>query len=191
MSQAKQGNDAESKWNLRSPWVSVVAVAVLAGMMLPLLMPTSPTPPSSASPVPLTSVKKAESKESSKREYAPPPMPEAPNLREMVGRLVYGTILVLGLCVGAMWIMRRWMQPTLATENGQRKLQLAESLHLGNRCFLHLVQLGEQQILVGVDPAGIKSVSTIARAFDEVLAEQPVVEPPILPAAAPSSRLAA
>jgi flagellar biogenesis protein FliO len=108
-------------------------------------------------------------KDKSPLEYQPPPMPEPPNFQGMMVRLGVGTIIVLGMCVGTLWGMRRWMAPAHAAFNADRTMRLIETLSLGNRCCLHLVLLGNREVLIGVDSGGIKSILPVAKPFDEVL----------------------
>src|SRR2546425_344205 len=82
---------------------------------------------------------------------APPSLPDAPSLQGMILRLGIGTAIVLALCVATLAGIRRWMYPAAANGSTPREMRLTETLQLGNRCALHLVHLGKQPILVGVD----------------------------------------
>jgi len=50
-------------------------------------------------------------------------------------------------------------------------MAVVETLPLGNRCLVHLVRVGSQQVLVGVDGGGLKSVVALPAAFDETLVD--------------------
>ena len=50
-------------------------------------------------------------------------------------------------------------------------MTLVETLPLGNRCLVHLVRVGKQQVLVGLDGGGLKSLVALPEAFDETLTE--------------------
>jgi hypothetical protein len=85
-------------------------------------------------------------------------------------------VVVLGLSVVTLWYGRRWLQaPNLAAAS--RELRLIETLHLGNRCCLHLVQLASRQVLVGADAGGIRSVVPMNDGFEPYLQEA-TQEPP-------------
>jgi flagellar protein FliO/FliZ len=89
----------------------------------------------------------------------------------MLTRLAIGTITVLGLSVVTLWAGRRWLrgQPPNATAAGQ--LRLVDSIALGSRCSLYLVQAGQRQVLAGVDGAGLKSLVTLTEPFEAALAD--------------------
>jgi flagellar biogenesis protein FliO len=158
---------AASKAGFWAPWVTmgVVAIAaVAAGLLVPQLLP--------GNKVLETSQPRAEAKNKTKSDYVAPALPERPNPQGMLARLAWGTILVLGLSVASIWGMRRWTQMHALAGSGQRTLRLVETLALGNRCCLHLVHLGQREVLVGVDGAGIKTIVPLTKAFDDVLGEE-------------------
>ena len=160
-------------------WVGIAAVAVILGLLLPQLMPgQAPAEPAEM---------KTESK--GKLEYTAPPLPEAPSLQGMFVRLGAGTAIVLGLCVATVFGIRRWLYPTTANGSMPRELRLMETLHLGNRCSLHLVHLNKQPVLVGVDGAGIKTIVPLPTAFEDVLTQAET--PPSAAEPIPALKLAA
>jgi flagellar biogenesis protein FliO len=134
-------------------WLTMAAVsilAVMAGIYLPQLtsgdMVIEKTRPTT------------ETKNKTKTDYVGPAVPEMPNPQGMLSRLAAGTILVLGLAVASIWIMRRWLVTGQPVGSGNKTMRLMESLPLGNRCSIHLVHLGNREVLVGVDGAGIKTI---------------------------------
>lgn len=142
--------------------LSLVGVfAIIAGVLLPQLMsgePVLPPPaPSAASSDSLV--------------YTPPTFPEAPDPRSMLLRLFLGTAFVLVLSVVVIFLSRRWLRQVGAPSAATGRLAIVETLPLGNRCALHLVRVGRQQVLVGVDAAGLKSLVALPELFDEALAE--------------------
>ncbi len=141
----------------------VAVVAVLAGLLLPQLMPGETV---------VEAAKKAETALDTKAEYKPPTRPNMPSAQGMLARLAWGTALVLALAAASLYGMRRYLrahEPALA---GARELRLMETLPLGNRCALHLVHLGKREVLVGVDGTGIKTIVPLAKEFEEVLEER-------------------
>lgn len=142
------------------------AAATLCGLVLPqgiriLQEPTAAVP--SPQPAP------AETKDT--LEYEPPALPEMPPLEPMFLRLALGTIFVLILCIVTLWAGRRWVRPLAAPVEESRKLRVVESLALGGRCSVFLLQAEEAKILVGVDHAGIKALLPLPQSFDRALAE--------------------
>ena len=175
MSQMMLEPDKGTKFVGWTPWVVIALVATVAGLLLPQLMP--------GDNVLSTLHAKTDAKDETKAKYTAPVLPEAPNFQAMLARLGGGTIVVLGLCVVTLWVIRRWVNPQPQAGVGPRALELKETLSLGNRCSLHLVQLGKREVLVGVDAAGIKVIVPLPHAFDDVLAqtEMPGAEETIPP----------
>lgn len=160
---SKALTDVPSKAGTWMSWGLIAAAAVLAGVLLPQMM--------NAEMAAETPRAKAEAKDKGSLEYAAPALPEAPSASAMLARLGVGTVLVLGLCVATIFGMKRWMQPQFAGSTAPREMKLVETLSLGNRCLVHLVHLGKQPVLVGVDASGVKMIVPVAGDFENVLAE--------------------
>lgn len=107
---------------------------------------------------------------------APPPAPEPappddwPAPRDMLIRLGGGTGLVLLLGVAILLVCRRWFRPGPPDGTaGERQFELIETLHLGNRCCVHLVRAGRQHLLTGADATGLKAVAALVDPEEELL----------------------
>jgi flagellar biogenesis protein FliO len=150
---------AGRKW---LPLALVGGLAVVAGVVLPQMLGGVALP---ESPPAAT----AEQKDS--LEYAEPKWPEPPDSRAMLTRLCVGTVVVLVLCVAMLVVCRRWLRQVPGQGAANTRLALVETLPLGNRCLVHLVRVGKQQVLVGVDGGGLKSLVALPDAFDDALAE--------------------
>lgn len=97
--------------------------------------------------------------------------PEGPDMGGILLRLTLGTVFVLLLCVGTLWFGRRWLVGQgMKTESGKR-LQLKETVRLGNRCFIHLLEVENCRVLAGTDSSGLKSLITMPDSFDKVLSD--------------------
>jgi flagellar biogenesis protein FliO len=103
--------------------------------------------------------------------YTPPTWPDAPDTAAMLRRLVLGTATVLGLCVCTLWIGRRWLRGAPRGATSGSRLRLVETVVLGNRCSVHLLQTGDHQVLVGIDGTGLKSLVPLPASFENTLAE--------------------
>ena len=103
--------------------------------------------------------------------YRPPSWPEPPDAGAMLRRLGLGTAAVLVLCAGTLWIGKRWLRGTPVKGAGGGQLHLVETVALGNRCAVHLLRAGHQQVLVGVDGSGLKTVVALPPIFDTSLSE--------------------
>jgi flagellar biogenesis protein FliO len=87
-------------------------------------------------------------------------------------RLVVGTVVALGLCAGSLWFGRRWLRGNIVTGESGGQLKVLETVSLGNRSFVHLVQAGKGQVLAGTDSAGLKALIAVPSPFEDVLADQ-------------------
>lgn len=105
-------------------------------------------------------------------EYSPPAWPEPPNTGAMFLRLVVGTVVALGLCAGSLWFGRRWLRGNIVTGESGGQLKVLETVSLGNRSFVHLVQAGKGQVLAGTDSAGLKALIAVPSPFEDVLADE-------------------
>ena len=105
--------------------------------------------------------------------YAPKPMTEPPGFGAIFTRLLFGTVVSLVLCVATIWFGRRWLERGSSGMNpGQKQLVLIESLSLGRRCSVALLEVGDRQVLVGSDQGGVQSMLILPVAFEEVMTEQ-------------------
>ena len=104
-------------------------------------------------------------------DYQPPAWPEAPDSKAMISRLVTGTISVLGLCVATMLVGKRWLRGGPIKNTGGERLHVLESVSLGNRCTVVLVDVGGQRFLAGTDASGLKSLVSVPPSFDHALSE--------------------
>lgn len=100
-----------------------------------------------------------------------PNWPEPPDTSGMLIRLVVGTVITIGLCVGTMYFGRRWLTK-LAPRGEARQLQVEECLSLGHRASLYLVKVGDTRLIAGTDVAGLKSLIVLPPAFQEVFDKQ-------------------
>jgi flagellar biogenesis protein FliO len=73
------------------------------------------------------------------------------------------------LCVATLWIAKRWLRGALPGNNGKGQLRTIESLALTYGCSLHLVQVGKQQVLAGVDRTGFKALLALTEPFEASL----------------------
>ncbi len=85
-------------------------------------------------------------------------MNEFPQASQL-GNLLLSLILVVGLIVVCIWVIKRLSSINHA--NGQQLSTIA-SLSLGARERLVLVQVGEQQVLIGVAPGRVSRIQTFA-----------------------------
>ena len=83
-------------------------------------------------------------------------------------QLVLGLVLVIGLIFVLAWLMRRVQR--IGPGNGQ-VIELVGSRALGPRDRLVLVQVGEEQILLGITPGRITPLHVLKTPVDAVKTE--------------------
>lgn len=69
-----------------------------------------------------------------------------------------GLVLVLGLIAGAAWLVRRFGQFQVGASG---HLKILGGLHLSTREKLVLVQVGEEQLLLGVSPGSVRTLHVL------------------------------
>lgn len=79
---------------------------------------------------------------------------ESSQLSAQLLQLVMGLLLVIGLIFLLAWIVRR-VQQSLPVKGSQRAISLLATQALGPRDRLLLVQVGKEQILLGLTPGTI------------------------------------
>lgn len=102
--------------------------------------------------------------------YTSTALTEGPaDLTAMYVRMGLSTVLVLGLCVGSLWIGKRWLGlgGLPAKPAGAGQLRVTEALALGRNCYVYLLDVGGQAILAGVDGTGLKTLIPLSSAVAE------------------------
>lgn len=70
-------------------------------------------------------------------------------------KMVAGIIVISSICIG----IARWMNRRQKTDNSTvSEQQILASVALDSRCMVHLVQLGQRRMLIGMDLGGVKSM---------------------------------
>jgi flagellar biogenesis protein FliO len=170
-----QGGAAGSPGAGRKRWLLSAVIgltAVIAGIVLPQAF--------MGNDAGLAGAAKGAPAAADSLEYNPPPLPGAPGAGAMLARLMVGTLVVLGLCVGTLWFGKRWVK-TEPPRGANSRLAVVESLALGNRCSVILVRAGPRQVLAGVDGTGLKALVALPDLFEDAL-EQAQTEEPTLAA---------
>jgi hypothetical protein len=97
----------------------------------------------------------------------------------MFARLGLGTLLVLGLCAGTLWIGKRWLGGAAASAApAAAQVRLVETLSLGNRCVVHLLNIGTRPVLVGADAGGVKTIVPLPESFAQTFLAAQADMPP-------------
>ena len=107
------------------------------------------------------------------------------DFQQMLQKIATSTCLVLFLGIGFIFVAKRWVagtggvkrvpasQSNAANKNTsrsqQRRIQLVANLRLSGKSNLHLVEVGEQRVLIASDLNGIKSVVALNNTFSASL----------------------
>jgi len=97
----------------------------------------------------------------------------------MLLRLTLGTVFVLVLCVGSLYLSKPWLLKLQGNVAVNQAMQIEGSVTLGNRAMLYLVKIGDTQLVAGTDATGLKSLIALPASFKEVLDEQVQTEEPV------------
>ncbi|GAB5441098.1 MAG: hypothetical protein Fues2KO_14470 [Fuerstiella sp.] len=97
---------------------------------------------------------------------------------ELIVRFITGTAIVLALCVAVIFGIRKWQQKhgMLPTAGGPSPSRVLETVVIGNRQTISLVQLQGLQAVVGCDATGIKSIVLAPPRFEDALPTDEAVE---------------
>jgi len=83
--------------------------------------------------------------------------------REMFFKLMISVLLVGGLGAAAIYTSRKLL-PRITNLQG-KKIRIIETVHLGPRKAIHLVEIGNQRILVGSTNENIRKLADVTDAF--------------------------
>ncbi|MBD1553945.1 flagellar biosynthetic protein FliO [Pseudomonas typographi] len=74
---------------------------------------------------------------------------------------VIGLLVVLGVIVGLAWVLKRMQQAS--PRGGRQVIELVGARALGPRDRLLLVQVGDEQVLLGISPGRITPLHVMAK----------------------------
>lgn len=100
----------------------------------------------------------------------PPSLAPALNTRDLLVKLLAGVALSISLCIGIMMVGSRVSQH----QQGKRAsthLKVIDSLLVGQRAWLELVQVKDQMVVISRDATGIQNVVALPVVFGEKLEE--------------------
>ena len=103
--------------------------------------------------------------------YTPPVPPAPPDVGTLVVKLFVLTALMVGLCVGVVWAVRRSGRVRAARVGDAGRLRHEGSLVLDRRCAVHLIQADGQTVAVTTDATGLRSLVVLSDPFDAALDE--------------------
>lgn len=103
-------------------------------------------------------------------EWAGSEPPAALDLGDLLGRLGIATGIVLAIAVVSVLAIRKWMGPAVGLRpTSTQRLRHVESLALPMRASIQLVELDGKPILIGMNAAGLQTITPVERSFAESL----------------------
>jgi hypothetical protein len=102
--------------------------------------------------------------------YSPPALPTSPGAGSLLLRLAALTLLSLTACAVVAWLARSGRWRARPPAGGPARLVSVAGLALDRRCSLHLLNVGGRRVVVGLDPAGLKSMLLLPESFADHLA---------------------
>lgn len=98
---------------------------------------------------------------------------ESSQVSSQLLQLVFGLLLVIGLIFLLAWVVRR-VQQSLPVKGSQQAISLLASQALGPRDRLLLVQVGKEQILLGLTPGTIVPLHVLQEPVEVSAANNPL-----------------
>lgn len=95
----------------------------------------------------------------------------AHQLDGLLSKLAWFTGTVGLVAVVSLWLLRTWLQRRDGRAQAMKSLTLVDSLRVGPRCGLYLVQADQQRVLVGVDSSRGMSLLALPANFADTLSE--------------------
>lgn len=152
------------------------AFVLFAGLALPRLLVEPPNP---ETPTHAAELRSEKAKPTTRESFASvpeiPKSTEPPSLTGILARLMIGTVVVLALCGGTAWAVGRWVRGQQKSMNAG-PLKLVASLPISRSVAVHLVRIGDQQIILGTDSSGLRSMLPLNESFEETLEETQIQE---------------
>ena len=91
------------------------------------------------------------------------PLPQSGSLLPQLFQVALGLLFVLGLIIALAWLFRRFGQPQFAVKGNFRVIG---GVHLSTREKVVLLQLGKQQLLLGVAPGRVNMLHVLEEPLD-------------------------
>ena len=87
-------------------------------------------------------------------------------MRTLVYRFVVSILFLIALGVGGIYVSKRFL-PKI-TNMTDKEIRIVETVHLGPRKALHLLEIGDRRFLIGSTNENITRLADLTSAFTEV-----------------------
>jgi flagellar biosynthetic protein FliO len=92
-------------------------------------------------------------------------LPPGPNAGELFLKMMGAVVLIVALGVGLVYVSKRFL-PKMGAAPG-RRIQITETVPLGTRKALHLVEVGGRKVLIGSTAERITMLADVSDGFLE------------------------
>jgi len=89
----------------------------------------------------------------------------SPGAREMFFKMMLSVLLVVALGAAAIYISKKFL-PRITNPPG-KKIRVIETTHIGPRKMVHLLKIGNQQLLIGSTSENITKLADVTDALSE------------------------
>ena len=90
----------------------------------------------------------------------------SPGAREMFFKMMLSVLLVVALGAAAIYISKKFL-PRITNPPG-KKIRVIETAHIGPRKMVHLLKIGNQQLLIGSTSENITKLADVTDALSEM-----------------------
>jgi flagellar biosynthetic protein FliO len=87
----------------------------------------------------------------------------SPGIPALFLRMMISILLVVGLAAGALYLSKKVL-PRVARMSA-KEIRIVETVYLGPRKALHLVEVGHHKLLIGSTPENITPLATVSDAW--------------------------
>lgn len=88
------------------------------------------------------------------------------NTRSLFFRFMVSVLFLLGLIIGGIYISKRFL-PKI-TSISDKEIRIIETVHLGPRKSVHLLEIGDRRFLIGSTNENITRLADLTNAFSKV-----------------------
>ena len=86
--------------------------------------------------------------------------------RELFFRFMVSVLFLVALCAGGIYVSKRFL-PKIANMS-DKEIRIIETVHLGPRKAVHLLEIGDRRFLIGSTNENITRLADLTSAFTEV-----------------------
>lgn len=97
-------------------------------------------------------------------EEAKKEIPPQTNLTEAFVKMILLLGLTLGLLVAVAWGSKRFLRGKLLQTNRSSRIQIIEQRALSPKSFLYVIEIDNQQLIIGESPAGLHMIKDLSAA---------------------------